>query len=128
MRMQKSNRLQGIEGSCSRLKWGCHHRHSVADDPLLKRDPQSLAMLLADRHPKIVPTVSPAGLYVATRRDVGTDRYYWRVPQGLMPCFSFFPPHRGNPSGGPALLPLHAQRRLTVLLPFPPVPAPPPAG
>src|SRR5258708_9463861 len=123
MRMQKSNRLQGIEGSCSRLKWGCHHRHSVADDPLLKRDPQSLAMLLADRHPKIVPTVSPAGLYVATRRDVGTDRYYWRVTQGLMPGFRFFPPYRGNPPGGPPLLPLADEPCLTVRPP--PHPRPP---
>src|SRR5258708_22431747 len=100
MRMQKSNRLQGIEGSCSRLKWGFLHRHSVADDPLLKRDPQSLAMLLADRHPKIVPTVSPAGLYVATRRDVGTDRYYWRGTPRVEPGVRFLSPPPGQASRG----------------------------
>src|SRR6266481_2850077 len=60
----------------------------------------------AHRHPKIVPTVSPAGLYVATRRDVGTDRYYWRVTQWLMPCFSFFPPYGDNPCGGHAFVPI----------------------
>lgn len=89
---------------------GFLHRYSVADDPLLKRDPESLAMLLADRHPKIVPTVSPAGLYVATRRDVGTDRYYWRVTQWLMPCFSFFPPYGDNPCGGHAFVPIDDER------------------
>jgi hypothetical protein len=77
---------------------------------LLKRDPESLAMLLGDRHPKIVPTVSPAGLYVATRRDVGTDRYYWRVTQWLMPCFSFFPPYGDNPCGGHAFVPIDDER------------------
>src|SRR5438445_9284286 len=63
-------------------------------------------MLLADRNPKIVPMVSPAGLYVATRRGVGTDRYYWRVTQWLMPCFSFFPPYGDNPYGGHAFVPI----------------------
>src|SRR6266705_3418873 len=60
----------------------------------------------AHRKPKIVPEASPAGLYVATRRDVGTDRYYWRVTQWLMPCFSFFPPYGDNPYGGHAFVPI----------------------
>src|SRR6266851_7246337 len=97
-RLQESNYLQAMEGALDSIHSGFLHRHSVADDPLLKRDAASLAMLLADRRPKIVPTVSPAGLYVATRRDVGTDRYYWRVTQWLMPCFSFFPPYGDNPT------------------------------
>src|SRR6266705_1390498 len=105
-RLQESNYLQAMEGALDSIHSGFLHRHSVAADPLLKRDPASLAMLLADRHPKIVPTVSPAGLYVATRRDVGTDRYYWRVTQWLMPCFSFFPPYGDNPFGGHAFVPI----------------------
>src|SRR6266853_793644 len=105
-RLQESNALQAMEGALDSVHSGYLHRHSVADDPLLKRDPASLAMLLADRHPKIVPTGSPAGLYVATRRDVGTDRYYWRVTQWLMPCFSFFPPYGDNPYGGHAFVPI----------------------
>src|SRR5882762_6265720 len=63
-------------------------------------------MLLADRKPKIVPEVSPAGLYVATRRNAGEDRCYWRVTQWLMPCFSFFPPYGDNPCGGHAFVPI----------------------
>ncbi len=105
-RLQESNYLQAMEGALDSIHSGFLHRHSVADDPLLKRDSLSLAMLRADRHPKIVPTVSPAGLYVATRRDVGTDRYYWRVTQWLMPCFSFFPPYGDNPYGGHAFVPI----------------------
>src|SRR3989454_5059098 len=105
-RLQESNYLQAMEGALDSIHSGFLHRHSVADDPLLKRDPSSLAMLLADRHPKIVPTVSPAGLYVATRRDVGTDRYYWRGTQWVMAGFRFFPPYRGKPYRGPALVPI----------------------
>src|SRR5260221_1278938 len=105
-RLQETNYLQAMEGALDSIHSGFLHRHSVADDPLLKRDPESLKMLLADRHPKILPTVSPAGLYVATRRDVGADRYYWRVTQWLMPCFSFFPPYEDNPYGGHAFVPI----------------------
>jgi hypothetical protein len=105
-RLQETNYLQAMEGALDSVHSGFLHRHSVADDPLLKRDPESLKMLLADRHPKILPTVSPAGLYVATRRDVGADRYYWRVTQWLMPCFSFFPPYGDNPCGGHAFVPI----------------------
>jgi phthalate 4,5-dioxygenase oxygenase subunit len=105
-RLQETNYLQAMEGALDSIHSGFLHRYSVAGDPLLKRDPQSLAMLLGDRRPKIVPTVSPAGLYVATRRDVGTDRYYWRVTQWLMPCFSFFPPYGDNPCGGHAFVPI----------------------
>src|SRR5258708_15948515 len=100
-------------------------RRSVADDPLLNRDPESLKMLLADGHPKILPTVSPAGLYVATRRDVGADRYYWRVTQWLMPCFSFFPPYGDNPYGGPAFVPIDAERCWTFSIAPPPRRPPP---
>jgi len=77
-------------------------------------------MLLADRRPKIVPTVSPAGLYVATRRDVGTDRYYWRVTQWLMPCFSFFPPYGDNPYGGHAFVPIDDERCWTFSIDYHP--------
>jgi len=109
-RLQETNYLQAMEGALDSIHSGFLHRYSVADDPLLKRDPESLAMLLGDRRPKIVPTVSPAGLYVATRRDVGTDRYYWRVTQWLMPCFSFFPPYGDNPYGGHAFVPIDDER------------------
>ena len=60
----------------------------------------------ADTKPKFFPTDSPGGLYVTTRRDAGTDRYYWRVTQWLMPCFSFFPPYGDNPYGGHAFVPI----------------------
>ncbi len=109
-RLQESNYLQAMEGALDSIHSGFLHRYSVADDPLLKRDPESLAMLQGDRHPKIMPTVSPAGMYVATRRDVGTDRYYWRVTQWLMPCFSFFPPYGDNPYGGHAFVPIDDER------------------
>jgi phthalate 4,5-dioxygenase oxygenase subunit len=119
-RLQESNYLQAMEGALDSIHSGFLHRHSVADDPLLKRDPQSLAMLLADRKPKIVPEVSPAGLYVATRRNAGEDRYYWRVTQWLMPCFSFFPPYGDNPYGGHAFVPIDDERCWTFSIDYQP--------
>jgi len=119
-RLQETNYLQAMEGALDSVHSGFLHRHSVADDPLLKRDPESLEMLLADRHPKILPTVSPAGLYVATRRDVGADRYYWRVTQWLMPCFSFFPPYGDNPYGGHAFVPIDDERCWTFSIDYHP--------
>jgi hypothetical protein len=78
----------------------------VGDDPLLKRDSESLALLRGDPNPQFLPAVSPCGRYVATRRNAGEDRYYWRVTQWLMPCFSFFPPYGDNPFGGHAFVPI----------------------
>src|SRR5262245_27945885 len=119
-RLQETNYLQAMEGALDSIHSGFLHRYSVADDPLLKRDPESLAMLLGDRRPKIVPEVSPAGLYVATRRDVGTDRYYWRVTQWLMPCFSFFPPYGDNPYGGHAFVPIDDEQCWTFSIDYHP--------
>jgi phthalate 4,5-dioxygenase len=105
-RLQECNWLQALEGAVDSIHSGFLHRYSVGDDPLLKRDPASLAMMRADTKPKFFPTDSPGGLYVTTRRDVGTDRYYWRVTQWLMPCFSSFPPYGDNPYGGHAFVPI----------------------
>jgi len=119
-RLQETNYLQAMEGALDSIHSGFLHRYSVADDPLLKRDPESLAMLLGDRRPKITPAVSQAGLYVATRRDVGSDRYYWRVTQWLMPCFSFFPPYGDNPYGGHAFVPIDDERCWTFSIDYHP--------
>jgi len=105
-RLQESNYLQAMEGAIDSIHSGFLHRYSVGDDPLLKRDPESLAMIRGDPKPRFLPTDSPGGLYVSTRRDVGTDRYYWRITQWLMPCFSFFPPYGDNPCGGHAFVPI----------------------
>ena len=109
-RLQECNWLQAMEGAVDSIHSGFLHRYSVADDPLLKRDPESLAMMRADTQPKFFPTDSPGGLYVTTRRDAGADRYYWRVTQWLMPCFSHFPPYGDNPYGGHAFVPIDDER------------------
>jgi phthalate 4,5-dioxygenase len=105
-RLQECNWLQAMEGALDSIHSTFLHRYSVGDDPLLKRDPRSLVLIKGDPNPKFIPTVSPAGLYVATRRDAGADQYYWRVTQWLMPCFSFFPPYGDNPYGGHAFVPI----------------------
>ena len=105
-RIQECNYLQAMEGGLDSIHSTFLHRYSVGEDPLLKRDAESAAMIKADPHPKFIPSQSPAGLFITTRRDVDQDRYYWRVTQWLMPCFNLFPPYGDNPCGGHAWVPI----------------------
>ncbi len=125
--LQECNFLQAMEGGLDSIHSTFLHRYSVGDDPLLKRDAESAAMIKGDPHPAFLPTVSPAGLHITTRRKVGEDRYFWRVTQFLMPCFNLFPPYGDNPCGGHAWVPMddencwvfnidyHPRRDLTAL-------------
>ena len=105
-RIQDCNYLQSMEGGLDSIHSTFLHRFSVGDDPLLKRDPASAALLKGDPHPAFLPLVSSGGLYITTRRNAGADAYYWRVTQWLMPCFNLFPPYEGNPHGGHAWVPI----------------------
>ena len=105
-RIQECNYLQAMEGGLDSIHSAFLHRYSVGEDPLLKRDAESAAMLKGDPHPKFIPTQSPGGLHISTRRNVGDDGYYWRVTQWLMPCFNLFPPYGDNPCGGHAWVPI----------------------
>src|SRR6266850_2012729 len=110
-RLQESNYLQAMEGGLDSIHSTFLHRGSVEDDPLLKRDAESAAMIKDDPSPAFLPLASPAGLYICTRRQVGDDRYFWRVTQFLMPCFNLFPPYGDNPCGGHAWVPLEVANR-----------------
>ena len=105
-RLQECNYLQALEGGLDSIHSTFLHRYSVGDDPLLKRDAESAAMIKADPRPDFVPSESPGGLHVCTRRKVGEDRYFWRVTQFLMPCFNLFPPYGDNPCAGHAFVPV----------------------
>ena len=124
-RLQECNYLQAMEGGLDSIHSTFLHRWSVEDDPLLKRDPTSAAMIKGDPSPTFLPLPAPGGLRICTRRNVGEDRYFWRVTQFLLPCFNLFPPYGDNPCGGHAWVPLddencwvfsidyHAQRPLS---------------
>ncbi|HET9578867.1 MAG TPA: aromatic ring-hydroxylating dioxygenase subunit alpha [Usitatibacter sp.] len=105
-RIQECNYLQAMEGGLDSIHSTFLHRYSVGEDPLLKRDPESAAMIKGDPRPEFLPTVSRAGLHISTRRKVGADRYWYRVTQFLMPCFNLFPPYGDNPCGGHAWVPI----------------------
>src|SRR5438105_937980 len=105
-RWQECNYLQAMEGGLDSIHSTFLHRWSVEDDPLLKRDPASAAMIKGDPSPAFLPLPAPGGLRICTRRDVGEDRYFWRVTQFLMPCFNLFPPYGDNPRGGHAWVPM----------------------
>jgi phenylpropionate dioxygenase-like ring-hydroxylating dioxygenase large terminal subunit len=119
-RLQQCNYLQAMEGGLDSFHSTFLHRMSVGDDPLLKRDPASAALLKADPHPQFVPLESPGGLYIATRRNAGADDYYWRVTQWLMPCFNLFPPYEGNPYGGHAWVPIDDEQSWTFSIDYHP--------
>ena len=105
-RIQECNYLQAMEGGLDSIHSTFLHRGTVDDDPLLRRDAQSAAMIKGDPSPSFLPLASPGGLYICTRRKVGEDRYFWRVTQFLMPCFNLFPPYGDNPCGGHAWVPI----------------------
>ena len=105
-RVQQCNWLQAMEGGLDSIHSTFLHRYSVGEDPLLKRDPTSAALLKADTRPVFLPVESPAGLYIASRRNAADNAHYWRVTQWLMPCFNLFPPYEGNPHGGHAWVPI----------------------
>ncbi len=120
-RIQHCNWLQAMEGGLDSIHSSFLHRYSVGEDPLLKRDPVSAALIKGDPRPVFIPAESPGGLHIATRRNAGGaggaecdqhaqhdqhDQYYWRVTQWLMPCFNLFPPYAGNPHGGHAWVPI----------------------
>ena len=105
-RIQACNWLQAMEGGLDSIHSTFLHRFSVGEDPLLKRDPASAALLKADPRPVFLPAESPGGLHIATRRNAADDQHYWRVTQWLMPCFNLFPPYQGNPHGGHAWVPI----------------------
>ncbi|HZE61272.1 MAG TPA: Rieske 2Fe-2S domain-containing protein [Burkholderiales bacterium] len=105
-RLQECNYLQAMEGGLDSIHSTFLHRGSVEDDPLLKRDAESAAMIKGDPSPALLPLVSPGGLHICTRRNVGEDRCFWRITQFLMPCFNLFPPYGDNPCGGHAWVPM----------------------
>jgi phthalate 4,5-dioxygenase oxygenase subunit len=119
-RIQQCNYLQAMEGGLDSFHSSFLHRMSVGDDPLLKRDAASAALLKADPHPEFVPLESPGGLYIATRRKAGEERDYWRVTQWLMPCFSLFPPYEGNPCAGHAWVPMDDEQVWTFSIDYQP--------
>jgi len=119
-RIQECNYLLSMEGGLDSFHSTFLHRMSVGDDPLLKRDPVSAALLKADPHPVFVPLESPGGLYIATRRNADPESYYWRVTQWIMPCFNLFPPYEGNPFGGHAWVPIDDEHVTTFSIDYHP--------
>ncbi|HLQ25254.1 MAG TPA: hypothetical protein VK138_05170, partial [Acidiferrobacterales bacterium] len=105
-RLQECNYLQAMEGGFDSIHSLFLHKYSVGEDPLLKRDSESLVYIKADPHPKFIPMESPGGLYITTRRNAEGNKYHWRVTQWLMPWYNLFPPYEGNPMGGHAWVPI----------------------
>ncbi len=85
-RLQECNYLQAIEGGLDSIHSTFLHRYSVGDDPLLKRDVESAAMLKADPTPEFLPMTSPAGLHICTRRSFSCPASTFFRPMGTIPA------------------------------------------
>jgi nitrite reductase/ring-hydroxylating ferredoxin subunit len=105
-RLQECNFVQAMEGGIDSSHVSVLHRFDIANDPLFKGS-LGHEYLQADTRPKFEVVESPGGLYIAARRNVDTENYYWRITQWVMPWYTLIPPFAAhNPLGGHAWVPI----------------------
>jgi len=87
-RLQQSNYLQAIEGGIdsSHISF-LHSTFNMIDRPLSSTGGVIPQFVAEDKHPRFEVLSTRYGHLVAARRDAGTDAYYWRVSQYLVPLF-----------------------------------------
>ena len=105
-RHQECNYLQAMEGGIDSSHVSFLHRFTLSHDPMFKHATQSHQYNLGDTAPVFEPVESPAGLYIAARRNAGEGRYYWRITQWVMPSFTLIPPRGDHAIGGHCWVPI----------------------
>ncbi len=95
-RIQECNWLQAMEGGIDSSHVSFLHRYTMSRDALFM-GAKGNEYNLSDSQPKFEVVESVGGLLIGARRNAEEGRYYWRVTQWLMPCFTMIPP-RGNHS------------------------------
>ena len=123
-RMQECNWLQALEGGIDSSHVSFLHSNELERDPLFK-GAKANQYNLNDTRP--VFDVSPwdGGLHIGVRRNVEQGKYYWRVTQWVMPCFTMIAPRADHPQHGHFWVPIddencwtwsydyHPERQLT---------------
>ena len=105
-RLQECSYAQAMEGGIDSSHVSTLHRFDIANDPHFKGS-RGHAYLKADTRPKFEVVESPGGLFIAARRNVDADAYYWRITQWIMPWYTLIPPFAAhNPLGGHAWVPI----------------------
>ena len=104
-RIQECNWLQALEGGIDSSHVSFLHSNELERDPLFK-GAKANQYNLNDTKPVFDVTPSDGGLYVGVRRNVEEGRYYWRITQWVMPCFTMIPPRADHPQHGHFWVPI----------------------
>ena len=104
-RLQESNWLQALEGGIDSSHVSFLHRSDLNSDPLFK-GAKGNQYNLDDAQPYFEVVESAGGLYIGARRNAENGRYYWRITQWVMPCFTMIPPRGDHPVHGHFWIPI----------------------
>jgi phthalate 4,5-dioxygenase len=104
-RLQESNWLQAMEGGIDSSHVSFLHRGDLETDPLFKGAAGN-KYNLRDLSPVFEVVESAGGLYIGARRSAEQGRYYWRITQWVMPCFTMVPPRGDHPVHGHFWVPI----------------------
>jgi phthalate 4,5-dioxygenase len=94
-RMQQCNWAQALEGGIDSSH--VPFLHGKLATPSTAEDQNAKSYLpnsfyYTDRQPRFEVVETDYGFHVASRRNAGSDSYYWRINEFLMPFFTLLPP------------------------------------
>ena len=98
-RFQECNWLQALEGGIDSSHVSFLHSNELERDPLFK-GAKANKFNLNDLKPVFDVSPSAGGLYIGARRNAEDGKYYWRITQWVMPCFTMIPPRADHPQHG----------------------------
>jgi hypothetical protein len=104
-RIQENNWLQALEGGIDSSHVSFLHSKELERDPLFK-GAKANSYNMGDLKPVFEVEPSEGGLYIGARRNVEGDKYYWRVTQWVMPCFTMIAPRADHPQHGHFWVPI----------------------
>ncbi len=104
-RLQECNWLQALEGGIDSSHVSFLHSNELERDPLFK-GAKANKYNLNDTRPVFDVSPSEGGLHIGVRRNVEGGKYYWRVTQWIMPCFTMIPPRADHPQHGHFWVPI----------------------
>ena len=103
-RLQECNWLQALEGGIDSSHVSFLHLNELERDPLFK-GAKANQYNLNDTKPVFDVSPSDGGLYIGVRRNA-EGKYYWRITQWVMPCFTMIPPRADHPQHGHFWVPI----------------------
>jgi len=104
-RFQECNWLQALEGGIDSSHVSFLHSQELERDPLFK-GAKANDYNLKDLKPYFEVAPSDGGLYIGARRNAEEGKYYWRITQWVMPCFTMIPPRADHPQHGHFWVPI----------------------